>query len=581
MVRLTIDGIETTVADNTSILDAAASINIRIPTLCFLRDINEIDACRMCIVELEGLERLVPACVAICKEGMVVHTNSPRVRAARAVNLRLILAQHNTDCTMCVRNGNCELQELCRDLNVRFNPYEKKVRCASWPAASPLIRDESKCIMCMRCINICEKVQSVRLWDLVGTGSRSHVGISLGRDITESDCTFCGQCITHCPVGALTERDDTEAVFEALKNPDITTVVQVAPAVRAAWAEHLGLSDREATPGRLAAVLRKIGFDYVFDTDFSADLTIMEEGSEFIERFTHKSDYSWPMFTSCCPGWVRFLKASYPELVSGLSTAKSPQQMFGAVAKSYFAERSGIDPHRLFIVSIMPCVSKKSECDEPNQNDACGDKDVDVVLTTRELERLIREEHIDVSHAEEEAFDSPLGTGTGAAVIFGTTGGVMEAALRSAYYLVTGQNPQADAFSGVRPREGEAWHEAEFTIPGAGTVRTAVASGLGNARKLIEAIKSGQVQYDFVEIMACPGGCAGGGGQPIHAGCELAAVRGSLLHSLDKGSVIRFSHENPEVQTLYKDYLGEPLSEKSHHLLHTDHNGWDIIAHIR
>lgn len=575
MVKLTIDGIETTVEDNTSILDAAASVNIKIPTLCFLRDINEIDACRMCVVELEGLDHLVPACVAICKDGMVVHTNSPRVRNARAVNLRLILAQHNTDCTMCTRNENCELQDLCRDLNVRFNPYSKKIRTVDWNSDAPLIRDDSKCIMCMRCINICEKVQSVKLWDIIGTGSRSRVGISLGRNISESDCTFCGQCITHCPVGALSERDDTERVFEALKNPEIKTVVQVAPAVRSAWAEHLGLDRTDAVPGKLVSALRRIGFDFVFDTDFSADLTIMEEGSEFIERFTHKSDYSWPMFTSCCPGWVRFLKSSYPEFTANLSTAKSPQQMFGAVAKSYFAEKQGIDPHKLFVVSIMPCVSKKSECEQPNQNDACGDRDVDVVLTTRELERLIREEHIDVQSLECSNFDSPLGTGTGAAVIFGTTGGVMEAALRSAYFLVTGKNPPVDAFR-ISNDCIPVWQDAEFEIPGAGIVRVAIASGLSNTRKLLEAIKSHKVYYDFVEIMACPGGCAGGGGQPIHAGCELGQARGDHLRKLDSESAIRFSHENPEVQTLYHDYLGKPLGEISHHLLHTDHNAWSM-----
>lgn len=579
MVKLTIDGVEVNVAENTSILDAASSVGIKIPTLCFLRDINEIDACRMCVVELEGVDRLVPACVAVCKDGMVVKTNSTRVREARAVNLRLILSQHNTDCTMCARSGNCELQDLCRDLNVRFNPYSKSVKSLNWPE-TPLIRDESKCIKCMRCINICEKVQSVRVWDIVGTGSRSTVGVGNGRSFTESDCVFCGQCVTHCPVGALIERDDTEKVFDALKAKDITTVVQVAPAVRAAWAEHLGLSYGEATPGKLAAALRRIGFDYVFDTDFAADLTIMEEGSEFIERFTHKSEYSWPMFTSCCPGWVRFVKNSYPDLAKNLSTAKSPQQMFGAIAKSYFAEKAGIDPHKMFVVSIMPCISKKNECDLPGMNDACGDKDVDVVLTTRELERLIREEHIDIASLEDEGFDSPLGTGTGAAVIFGATGGVTEAALRSAYYLVTGSNPPADAFKQVRAagasgksldknEEPGSWREAVFTIPGAGEVKVAVTSGLGNTRKLLEAVEAHEVEYDFVEIMACPGGCAGGGGQPINAGVEPGAERGDVLWTLDEKSNIRFSHENPDVQQLYKYFLHEPLSEKAHHLLHT------------
>lgn len=580
MVNLTIDGINVTVEDNTSILDAATSVGIKIPTLCFLRDINEIDACRMCVVEVEGCDRLVPACVALCKEGMIVYSNSGRVREARAVNLRLILSQHNTDCTMCARSGNCELQDLCRDLNVRFNPYSKSVKTFNWPN-TPLIRDESKCIKCMRCINICEKVQSVSVWDIVGTGSRSTVGVGGGKSFTESSCVYCGQCVTHCPVGALVERDDTERVFAALNDPDITTVVQIAPAVRAAWAEHLGLSHDEATPGKLAAALRRIGFDYIFDTDFSADLTIMEEGSEFIERFKHKKAHSWPMFTSCCPGWVRFVNTQYPDMAANLSTAKSPQQMFGAIAKSYFADKAGIDPHSMFVVSIMPCVAKKNECDLPGMNDACGDKDVDVVLTTRELERLIREEHVDITSLKAEKFDSPLGTGTGAAVIFGATGGVMEAALRSAYYLVTGTNPSVDAFKSVRAEGAKGrktsknsdasrpWREAIFTIPGVGDIKVAVTSGLGNTRKLIEAIRAHEVEYDFVEIMACPGGCAGGGGQPISAGRELGAERGDVLWSLDSKSKLRFSHENPEVQALYKDYLGKPLGEKSHHLLHT------------
>ena len=378
----------------------------------------------------------------------------------------------------------------------------------------------------------------------------------------------------HCPTAGLVERDDTSPVFDALKDPDRITVVQIAPAVRAAWAEAFNLSPQFATVKRMVSALRQIGFDYVFDTNFTADLTIMEEGSEFIERFTHASEHKWPMFTSCCPGWVRFVKTQFPQYVDCLSTAKSPQQMFGAVAKSYFAQKLGVDPHKIFVVSIMPCVSKKSECAIPNMNDACGDPDVDIVLTTRELTRMMRSEHITPAYLDESEFDSPLGTGTGAAVIFGATGGVMDAALRSAYFLLTGANPPADAFTAVRG--SQPWKEAIFNIPGTGTVRVAVVSGLGNTRKLMQALESGEKQYDFVEVMACPGGCAGGGGQPIHDGAELAESRGNILWELDANAPIRFSHENPDVQALYREYLEKPLGERSHHLLHTDHHAWKM-----
>ena len=351
-------------------------------------------------------------------------------------------------------------------------------------------------------------------------------------------------------------------------------MVQVAPAVRAAWAEHYKLDPKFATAERMVTGLKHMGFDYVFDTNFTADLTIMEEGSEFIERFTHRDRYTWPMFTSCCPGWVRFLKGQYPRYIDNLSTAKSPQQMFGAVAKSYFAEKLGVDPHDIFVVSIMPCTSKKSEAALPTMNDACGDRDVDVVLTTREMVRMFRGEQVDPTMLDEIPFDSPLGSGTGAAVIFGATGGVMDAALRSAYYLVTGSNPDADAFTAVRGMDG--WKEATFSIPGAGDVRVAVVSGLGNTRRLMKALDEGRVSYDFVEVMACPGGCAGGGGQPIHDGKEMAKYRGGVLWNLDKKAAIRYSHENSDVMDLYRDYLKAPLSHKAHHLLHTDHHGWKM-----
>ena len=574
MVKLTIDGRAALVPEDSTILEAAASLGIRIPTLCYLKGINEISACRICVVEVEGFERLVPSCTEKVAEGMVVHTNSQRARTARETNLKLILSQHDGDCTTCVRSQNCQLQDLASELNIIDNPYQQDVKKNEWPENSYLIRKESKCIKCMRCIEVCDKIQTLKVWDVKGSGSRTTVGVRLNRLFTEADCALCGQCITHCPTGALSIRDDTARVTAALEDPEITTVVQVAPAVRTAWAEQLGLTREEATVGRMTSALRALGFDYVFDTNFTADLTIMEEGSEFIERFTHRDQYRWPMFTSCCPGWVRFVKSQYPEYTTNLSTAKSPQAMFGAVAKSYFAEKIGVDPHKMRVISVMPCTAKKSEADIPNLTDACGDPDVDVVITTRELGRLLRSYHVNVKDLEETAFDSPLGSGTGAAVIFGATGGVMDAALRSAYFLVTGKNPPADAFTAVRGMKG--WKEACFEVPGAGTVRVAVASGLGNTRALMEAVKKGEVEYDFVEIMACPGGCSGGGGQPIHEGEELADTRGKILWNLDKNSDLRFSHENPDVMALYSDYLEKPLGHRSHHLLHTDLTEWEV-----
>ncbi|MBQ1414338.1 MAG: (2Fe-2S)-binding protein [Lachnospiraceae bacterium] len=574
MVKLTIDGREAIVPEGTTILEAAASIGIRIPTLCYLKDINEISACRICVVEVENFERLVTACTEKVSEGMVVFTNSRRARSARELNLKMILSQHDGDCTTCVRSGNCSLQDLSSELNIIDNPYPKDVPKNEWPENSYLIRKESKCIKCMRCVQVCDNIQTLKVWDVKGSGSRTTVGVRLNRVFTEADCALCGQCITHCPTGALTIRDDTEKVSAALDDPTITTVVQVAPAVRTAWAEQLGLSREQATVGKMAAALRALGFDYVFDTNFTADLTIMEEGSEFVERFTHRDQYNWPMFTSCCPGWVRFVKSQYPEYTTNLSTAKSPQAMFGAVAKSYFAEKIGVDPHKMRVISVMPCTAKKAEADIPNLKDACGDPDVDVVITTRELGRLLKMYHVNVWDLKDEPFDSPLGSGTGAAVIFGATGGVMDAALRSADDLVTGENPPADAFTAVRGMKG--WKEAAFEVPGAGTVRVAVASGLGNTRALMEAVKSGEVRYDFVEIMACPGGCSGGGGQPIHDGAELADTRGNVLWNLDKNSALRFSHESPDVQALYSEYLEKPLGRRSHHLLHTDLTEWEM-----
>lgn len=573
MVNLTIDHIPVTVPEGTTILDAARSAGIHIPSLCYLRGVNEIGACRVCVVELGGMDRLVPACNNVVEEGMEVLTSSPKVRETRRINVELLLSQHDCHCATCVRSGNCSLQTIANDLNILDLPFEKKVPETRWDRSFPLFRDASKCIKCMRCIQICDKVQTLNIWDVAATGSRTTVDVSLNRKITQADCSLCGQCITHCPVGALRERDDTRQVFEALADPNKITVVQVAPAVRTAWGEFMGLSPEQATVKRMVAALRRIGFDYIFDTNFAADLTIMEEGSEFLQRLKNPGAFKAPMFTSCCPGWMRFLKSQYPDMVSQLSTAKSPQQMFGAVAKSYYAQLLGVDPQRIYSVSIMPCLAKKQEAALPTMESAGAGPDVDVVLTTRELSRMIRAEHIIPAELKEEEFDEPLGMASGAGIIFGATGGVMEAALRSAYYLVTGKNPSPDAFRDVRGMDG--WKEATFHIADT-PIRVAVVSGLGNARRLIQALRRGEVQYNFVEVMACPGGCSGGGGQPIHDGQELAESRSEKLYGLDAIADLRFSHENPSVQRLYKDFLVRPLSEKAHHLLHTDHTAWEM-----
>jgi len=573
MVNLIIDKKTAAIEEGRTILQAAKSVGIEIPTLCYLKDLCDVGACRVCAVEIEGDDRLSAACNTDAEDGMVVYTNSRRAKAARRVNVELALSAHNGDCTSCVRNLNCSLQELVRDMNILDVPYDKKVRSDKWPQDYPLIRDSSKCINCMRCMRVCEKVQSLGVWDIRGSAVHLTLGVAEGRTINESECALCGQCITHCPVGALRARDDTEKVFDALHDPDKVVIVQIAPAVRAAWGEEFGLSRDEATVGKMVAAVRALGADYVFDTNFTADLTIMEEGSEFLHRLSEKDKHQWPMFTSCCPGWLRFIKSQYPEMTPNLSTAKSPQQMFGAAAKTWFAKRAGIDPDNIFCLSIMPCVAKKHESALPVMNDAGHGQDVDVVLTSRELARMLKTCHVAVEGLSDEDFDDLLGESTGAAVIFGATGGVMEAALRSAYFLATGKNPEPDAFSAVRGSFG--WREATVEISGI-PVRAAIASGLGNAREIIEKIKSGEAEYDFVEIMACPGGCVGGGGQPISEGEELAPERAPVLYELDKAAEFRFSHENPSVLKAYEEFFDKPLSHKSHELLHTDHDAWSM-----
>ena len=576
MVTLTINGQTVQVSEETTILEAASQAAIHIPHLCYLKDINEIAACRVCCVEVEGEQAMVTACNTPVREGMVVHTNSPRARATRRTNVELILSQHDCKCATCVRSGNCHLQAVANDLGILTVPYETQLPQGlrkAWTTTFPMFHDYNKCIKCMRCVQVCDKVQSLGIWELTGTGGRATIDVSGNRVIKDSDCALCGQCITHCPVGGLRERDDTQRAFRVLADQDKITVVQVAPAVRTAWGEYFGLKREEATMERMAATLRRLGFDYIFDTNFTADLTIMEEGNEFLQRLKSGDLAKWPMFTSCCPGWVRFLKGQYPELTDRLSTAKSPQQMFGSLAKSWLAQKLGVEPEKIFCVSIMPCVAKKAECELPTMATEHG-PDVDLVLTTRELVRMIRADKLDPATLPEEPMDDPMGIHTGAGVIFGATGGVMEAALRTSAFVLTGKDPDPDAFAEVRT--GPGLREATYEVAGI-PVRCAVVSGLGNARELIERLKAGKAHYDFVEVMACPGGCVGGGGQPVSVEDEeLYSVRGQRLYDLDKAAPVRFSHENPQVQALYNEFLGHPLSHKSEELLHTDHSGWNM-----
>ena len=576
MVNITIDNQKISVPEGTTIMEAAASIGIQIPKLCYLKGINDIAACRVCVVEREGMDRLMTSCNNVAIEGMVIYTNSPKVRDARKKTVQLILSQHDCQCATCVRSGNCTLQKIANDLNILDIPYKQRLEDFPWDKDFPFIRDSKKCIKCMRCIQICDKIQDLHIWDVTSTGSRTTVNVRGNKKISDVSCSLCGQCITHCPVGALHERDDTEKVFRAIADPNKVVVAQVAPAVRAAWGEALGLSREEATVGKIMDSLKRLGVDYVFDTTFSADLTIIEEGNEFLQRFTKGELKLRPMFTSCCPGWVRFIKSQYPHLVPQLSTAKSPQQMFGAVMKTYFAESIGVKPENIYTLSIMPCVAKKGERNMELFYKEYAGNDIDAVLTTRELTRMIRSSHISPSTLVDRECDPLMKEGSGAGVIFGATGGVMEAALRSAHYLVTGKNPEPDAFKIVRSPSFETGViEAEIQL-GSATVKAAVVSGLGNTRKLLEAIEHGEVHYDFVEVMACPGGCVGGGGQPIHDGEELAHERGENLYFLDANAPLRFSHENPDVLKLYADYMEKPLSHKSHMLLHTDHNAWEM-----
>lgn len=574
MVNITIDNRSFQVEDNCTIKEAAKKLGIEIPSLCFLKDINEIAACRVCVVEVEGIDRLVTACNNKVEENMVIYTNTPRVRQDRLRTVQMILSQHDCKCATCVRSGNCSLQKLSNDLNISENIFREDLEIQKWNKDFPLVRNSSKCIKCIRCIQVCDKVQSLNIWELEATGRKSTVNVSGLRSIEESDCSLCGQCITHCPVGALSERDDTEKFWKSVYNPKKTVVVQIAPAVRTAWAEETGIPRGEATVGLMYDALKKMGADYVFDTSFSADLTIMEEAYEFLDRFKSKSLGERPMFTSCCPGWIRFIKSQYPHLVPNLSTAKSPMQMFGSIIKTYFAEKLDKRPEDIVYVAIMPCLAKKGEVNMDFFDGEFAGHETDISLTTREFVRMMRSSQINIDFLENIEPDRLFHDYSGAGVIFGSTGGVMEAALRTAYYEIMGENPPLDAFEVVRANsKKDGLVEANFKLKDI-DLKIGVVSGLSNTRKLLEDIEAGRKKFDFVEVMACPGGCVGGGGQPIHDGQELAYERSLNLYFLDDASNLRYSHENEDIKRLYKDFIERPNSPKAHRILHTDHNNW-------
>lgn len=573
MYNVTIDGKTVAVEENASVLKAAHDAGAAIPTLCWMKDLNEIGSCRICVCEVEGDDALCAACNTPVRDGMVVRTNTPRVIAARRDNLRTILESHRSECTTCERTGTCALQKLSADLNVGELEFDPMPYFEAWDEDFPLQRDASKCIRCGRCVAECAKVQHCNVWETSGPASFRGITVKDGKPIDQAGCALCGQCITHCPTGALTARRDIDKVIDALADPDVMTVIQFAPAIRSAWGENVGLTHEEATPGRMAAAARRLGFDRVFDTDFAADLTIMEEASEFIEYV--KEGKKRPMFTSCCPGWVRFAKLHYPQFVEQLSTSKSPHQMMGAVVKNTLKEQVEEEgKKRIFCLSVMPCVAKKYECDVPQLSTEAG-RDVDAVLTTREFDRMLHMFSVPCKELPEEAFDNPLGLSTGAGTIFGRTGGVMEAALRSAAYFLTGEKPSFETCDTTASTPERPWVDKTLEIAGL-TLKIAIASGLENTAKLLDALESGEAAYDFVEIMACPGGCVGGGGQPISFNQELAFGRAKVLNTLDKDDTLRFSHENPDVQALYDKWVGKPLSETAEAWLHTEQETWDI-----
>ena len=575
-INLTIDRHNLSVPEGMTILEAARLVGIDIPTLCHI-DLkgtcvkNAPASCRICVVEVQGRRNLAPACSTKCTEGMVVKTSTLRVMNARKIVTELLLSDHPNECLTCPKSGDCELQNLALRFNIRempFNGGELSLRKRETTAS--IVRNMDKCIFCRRCESVCNEVQTVGALGAIRRGFNTTIAPAFDKMMTESECTYCGQCVAVCPVGALTERDHTNKLLEDLSDPDKTVIVQTAPAVRAALGEEFGMEPGTLVTGKMVTALRELGFDYVFDTDFAADLTIMEEGSEIMERLENHlhgdKSMKLPILTSCCPAWVNFFEHYFPDMLDIPSTARSPQQMFGSIAKTYWAEKMGIPREKLIVVSIMPCLAKKYECDRPEFK-TNGNPDVDYSLSTREIARLIKRSNITLASLPDSDFDMPLGESTGAGVIFGASGGVMEAALRSVYELHTGKKLEKIEFENVRGTEG--LRRATIDIGGF-ALNVGIAHGLGNARKLLNEIRDGHSDYHVIEIMACPGGCIGGGGQPIHHGnSAILQARTQALYREDCGKQLRKSHENPFIIQLYEEYLGKPLSEKAHALLHT------------
>ena len=574
-ITLKIDNREISVPKGTTILEAARDMGIDIPTLCYmnLKDLcikNAPASCRLCVVEVEGRKNLAPSCATRCENGMNVHTNTIRVLNARRTVLELMLSDHPSDCLVCAKSGNCELQSVAIKLGIREIPFEGEKTEFRVDLSPSIRRDATKCIYCRRCEMMCNEVQTVGALSAINRGFSSVVMPAFDQSLQDSECTFCGQCVAVCPVGALTELDHTNRLIKDLADPDKTVIVQTAPAVRAALGEEFALPAGTSVTGKMVAALRKLGFAKVFDTDFAADLTIMEEGTELLGRLgaflNGDKSVKLPIITSCCPGWVNFFEKQFPDLLDMPSSARSPQQMFGSIAKTYWAEKMGIKRENLIVVSVMPCLAKKFEC-ERDEFKTNGDPDVNYSISTRELAALIKQTNINFMQLEDEDFDAPLGESTGAAVIFGATGGVMEAALRTAYEIHTGKTLDNVNFEGVRGIEN--LKEATIDVDGF-ELKVAVAHGLGNARKLMNEIRAGKSKYHAIEIMACPGGCIGGGGQPLHHGdSSLLKARTRALYTEDSEKSLRKSHQNPYIISLYEEFLGKPMSERAHHLLHT------------
>ena len=577
MVNLTIDGKNGEVPEGTTILQASAKLGIEIPTLCYLKEINEIGDCRMCLVEVEGKRGFATSCIQKAENGMIVHTKTPEVLEARKTMLDLILSNHHQDCENCVRNENCELQELINQFDKEKTVYDGTKNTYEIDDKSPsIVRDPNKCILCRRCVSMCNKVQKIGAIGVTERGFKSCVSTVGHNSLNDVNCTFCGQCIEVCPTGALAEKDSTQIVWDKINDKGTYVIVQTAPSIRVALGEEFGMPIGTNVEGKMVNALKQMGFNKVFDTNTGADFTIVEEGTEFIKRLNNNDNL--PMITSCCPGWVKYIEMNYPENINHLSSCKSPHEMFGALLKTYYAEKEGIDPNSIFVVSVMPCIAKKYERQREEMK-----QDVDAVITTRELARMIKQAKIDFVNLDDANFDDPMGEATGSAAIFGVTGGVMEAALRSVSEIITGKPLDKITFEQVRGEKGI--KRAEIKI-GDQKVKVVVAHGLANAQTIMEEIKSGKADYQFVEIMACPGGCITGGGQPIKSAkiqeeVDVHKKRAEAMYSIDEKSVIRKSHENPVLKQIYKDFLGEPNGELAHKLLHTHYSKKDKYRFVK